>query len=269
MPENEGIEDACAELTKKTFSPHSADAGRAESAGDSNVTGTHHQDEDIRRQRDVDSRRADQRALKALGLKSFRACERRFEPALRSGNISRQTVWRFWQEYRLAPRTVQVIEDVLQLPFCQLEKTLMQETQTPVEVYIEYSPETNPARFPEEFRRLAVDYCTRRGILAGLIANAGWPLVRCCLCGRLVAFDQAGITQEDCMAEEDDPVAPYCEWGCARVHQESMRNELGDEAYGMWSTEYYIQPLLEQLPRGGDYQGPVGPGSLCEQYDDP
>jgi len=128
----------------------------------------------------------------------------------------------------------------------------------PVRILVEFDPRTTPARHSQELRRFAVDYCTRRGILAGFIDNIGWPLVRCCLCRRLVSADQATITQEDCMADDctdpslvdDDcdgfftgePPLPYCTYGCARAHQAWMREEYGDDAT---STDYYLQPLID------------------------
>ena len=126
----------------------------------------------------------------------------------------------------------------------------------PVEILVDYA--SDPARLPDELRRLAVEYCRRRGILAGVVANVGWPLVRCCLCKSLVTIDEAGITQEDCMTEDEENVAPYCNWGCACAHQNYMREVYGDAATGDWSTEYYIQPLIEQIP--GVLEGRWGPG---------
>jgi hypothetical protein len=131
----------------------------------------------------------------------------------------------------------------------------------PVHILVEFNPRTTPARHPAEVRRAAVEYCRRRGILAGLIDTIGWPLVRCCLCHRLVSADQARISQEDCMVDDhNDPAIvendcdgyfsgdtplPYCNYGCARAHQAWMQKEYGDDATGTYSTDYYLQPLID------------------------
>jgi len=131
----------------------------------------------------------------------------------------------------------------------------------PLKILVEFDPRTTPARYSQELRSLAVDYCVRRGILAGLIDNIGWPLVRCCLCRRLVSADQAAITQEDCMADDrndpssidddcdgffsGDPPSPYCNYGCGRAHQAWLREEYGENAT---SADYYLQPLIDVPP---------------------
>lgn len=129
----------------------------------------------------------------------------------------------------------------------------------PVQILVPFDP--SPARFPADLRQLAVAYCRKREILAGLIENIGWPLVRCCLCESLVSMDCAAITQEDVMSDYEDeeielsfdcidtePPRPYCYYGCAKAHQRMMQEELGDEAAITFSTEYYLQPLMEQMP---------------------
>ena len=119
---------------------------------------------------------------------------------------------------------------------------------TPVNVLVEFATDSSPARLPRELRSLAVNFCTQRGILAGLIENLGSPLVRCCICHRLVSLDQTGITQEDWMTEDDETLNPYCRYGCGSVHQRLMKEEFGYEATTLYSEEYYLQPTIEKLP---------------------
>ena len=151
------------------------------------------------------------------------------------------------------------------------------EITEPVSAIVQFDSKLTPARFPRDLGRLAVEYCRRRGILAGIIENIGWPLVRCCLCRRLVSMEQTRITQEDCMQDDEgldftvsddgyftgEPPWPYCNYGCSRAHQKWMVEEYGDDARSLYSEEYYLQSLFEELPgvlsgQWGDYDCATG-----------
>jgi hypothetical protein len=120
-------------------------------------------------------------------------------------------------------------------------------SQVRAEVLIDYGPENDPRRLPEGLRAAVLEFCTQRRVLAGTIVNAGWPLVKCCICRCLVAVDDACITQTDCMAHDDEPLHPYCLWGCAAAHQQYMRETLGEDAFISWSTDYHLQSLIDQV----------------------
>ena len=75
-------------------------------------------------------------------------------------------------------------------------------------------------------------------------------------------MDQTAISQNDWMMDDHDdpdvdvrsdwftgdPPSPYCYYGCAKAHQKWMQEELGDDATGAYSEEYYLQPMIEALP---------------------
>jgi hypothetical protein len=79
-----------------------------------------------------------------------------------------------------------------------------------------------------------------------------WPLLRCSLCASLAVPECLSTTQDDiCFAtcEPTDPVTTYCDAGCAKIHQDLLRNE--DGRVDSWLVgEYMLQPLLELVSAG-------------------
>lgn len=118
----------------------------------------------------------------------------------------------------------------------------------PIPILIEFRSEHDPRKLPPDLRGEIVKFCRDTGILAGIIANANWPLVRCCLCGCLVPIEQVAITQEDVMFAVPAAMRFYCDWGCGQAHQAWMRQQFGNDAYDSYSGDYYLQSARDWLP---------------------
>ena len=119
----------------------------------------------------------------------------------------------------------------------------------PIEVLVEFGPKWDPRSRPAKHRTYVVRAIEKRGMLAGLIANANWPLVRCSLCERLVPVDQLATPQDEFATEDDEPVRVYCVYGCAQAYQATLRKLHKEGKFNMFleGGSYMLQPLLELI----------------------
>lgn len=118
----------------------------------------------------------------------------------------------------------------------------------PLEILIEFGSEWDPRDRPLHHRKHIREAIERRGMLAGVVANANWPLVRCSLCRRLVPVDHLVTPQDEFMTEDNEPVRVYCLYGCSDVHQTAVKED-EKEAGFFDAGEYYLQPVLELISR--------------------
>lgn len=119
----------------------------------------------------------------------------------------------------------------------------------PIQVLVEFGPKWDPRTRPAKHRKHVLRAIEKRGMLAGLIANANWPLVRCSLCKRLVPVGQLATPQDEFMTEDDEPVRVYCLYGCAQAYQATLRKlEKEGKLNGPLDPQLYLlQPLLQLI----------------------
>lgn len=120
----------------------------------------------------------------------------------------------------------------------------------PIRILIEFGTEWDARNRPAYHRKYIREAVERRGMLAGIIANANWPLVRCSLCGSLVPVDHLVTPQEEFMTEDNEPVRVYCLYRCSDIHKKAVKEEQKESGY-FDPTEDFMQPLLELISSGG------------------
>ena len=119
----------------------------------------------------------------------------------------------------------------------------------PIEILIEFGSKWKPNDRPANDKKHVREALEKRGMLSGIIANIGWPLVRCSLCQRLVPVDYLTTPQDEFTTEDNEPVRVYCLYGCSQAYQAFLKDQ---EKKGMFSLVldselYYLQPLLELI----------------------
>lgn len=119
----------------------------------------------------------------------------------------------------------------------------------PEEILIEFGSKWDPRDRPADHRKHVREAIEKRDMLAGIIANAGWPLVRCSMCQRLVPVDNLTTPQDEFLTEDDEPVRVYCLYGCAQAYQTFLKEQEKKSKFSILldSERYYLQPLLELI----------------------
>jgi len=103
----------------------------------------------------------------------------------------------------------------------------------------EYGPHL---RTEEQRAALTIDL-RERGMLAGIISNVAWPMVRCERCECLVSVDGSVTIQDNCVCSPGERLAVFCVFGCAQAYQDAMRPLLDKDA--TLTGEYMLQNTVQ------------------------